>query len=437
MRRAACSSCLFILALIGFVAVGFPSGPGVHAADYYVSTKGADGNRGGKTSPWRTIQKAADSLRPGDTAYVMPGTYTEEVDINVSGSSGRFVSFVAAGRGVVVTGGRRKVSNIFYLENKNYVVISGFDIRDARVKDGSGIRVEGSGSHIHLLKNRISGIRGSDAMGITIYGTSSRPISNLLIDGNEIANCQPAKSEALVLNGNVSNFRVTNNYVHDVNNIGIDFIGGEKWVNPNTSLVVRDGVCSGNRVARARSSYGGGYAAGIYVDGARNIVIERNTVTECDLGIEVGAENRGSNATGITVRSNTLYNNQKAGIAFGGYSSKTGIVTGCSFTGNTLYNNTSGRKTEAELWIQFASGNSVTGNVVYSPRGTLVSAIKGGTVNRMAGNTYYSPGTAKFQWAGRSITGFRAYQAASRQEQGSRFANPGFANPAKGDFRRQ
>ena len=59
------------------------------------------------------------------------------------------------------------------------------------------------------------------------------PISDLVIDGNEIYDCEPATSEALTLNGNVDGFAVTNNVVRDVNNIGIDFIGGETDIQPD------------------------------------------------------------------------------------------------------------------------------------------------------------------------------------------------------------
>ena len=116
-------------------------------------------------------------------------------------------------------------------------------------------------------------------MGITVYGTSpAEGVHDLTIGGNEIYDCQPARSEALTLNGNVHDFAVTNNYVHNVNNIGIDFIGGE-GISPDPATdMARDGLCAGNRVYKARSGYGGGYAAGIYVDGGQNITVERNTV---------------------------------------------------------------------------------------------------------------------------------------------------------------
>ncbi|MCP3682749.1 MAG: hypothetical protein GY861_08680 [bacterium] len=42
---------------------------------YFVSTSGNDDNLGTKERPWRTIKKAANTLRAGDTVYIRGGTY--------------------------------------------------------------------------------------------------------------------------------------------------------------------------------------------------------------------------------------------------------------------------------------------------------------------------------------------------------------------------
>ena len=52
----------------------------VSATTYYVSTTGNDTNPGTQTQPWKTIQKAADTMVAGDTVKIQPGTYTMEVD---------------------------------------------------------------------------------------------------------------------------------------------------------------------------------------------------------------------------------------------------------------------------------------------------------------------------------------------------------------------
>src|SRR5260370_41444689 len=45
------------------------------SATYYVSPNGNDSAAGTLASPWRTIQKAASTLQPGQTAIGAAGTY--------------------------------------------------------------------------------------------------------------------------------------------------------------------------------------------------------------------------------------------------------------------------------------------------------------------------------------------------------------------------
>jgi len=66
--------------LVASVAVGIALGSSSPAAAYYVDAiKGNDANPGALAAPWRTIQKAADSMKAGDTAFIRTGTYRETV----------------------------------------------------------------------------------------------------------------------------------------------------------------------------------------------------------------------------------------------------------------------------------------------------------------------------------------------------------------------
>src|SRR5262249_55869711 len=235
-----------------------------------------------------SIQAALNAAAAGDTIDVASGIYHEKVAFPASGNAGSGYITLQAGAAQtpILDGTGVSGSNMVLIDSRSYVKLIGFDIRNnLNVMGGSGVRILGSWSPIEVRNNKIHEIRGHDAMGITVYGTDATSISNLTIDGNQIYDCEPARSEALTLNGNVELFAVTNNIVHDVNNIGIDFIGGETDIQPDTNKVARNGVCAGNQVARARSSYGGGFAGGLYVDGGKDIVVERNTVTQSDLGI--------------------------------------------------------------------------------------------------------------------------------------------------------
>jgi hypothetical protein len=65
----------------------------VHSATYTVSTQGSDNNPGTAQSPWRTIQKAANTAIAGDTVEVQAGTYVERVTFPNSGTVSKPIIF--------------------------------------------------------------------------------------------------------------------------------------------------------------------------------------------------------------------------------------------------------------------------------------------------------------------------------------------------------
>lgn len=77
----------------------------VHGADYVVAPAGDDNNPGTQAQPFRTIQRAADRLKPGDTCFVRGGTYRETVRPKSSGEAAKPIRFLAwEGEQVVVSG---------------------------------------------------------------------------------------------------------------------------------------------------------------------------------------------------------------------------------------------------------------------------------------------------------------------------------------------
>lgn len=56
---------------------------------WHVSLVGSDANPGISALPFRTIQRAADVVLPGDTILVHPGTYDGQVEITRSGAPGK------------------------------------------------------------------------------------------------------------------------------------------------------------------------------------------------------------------------------------------------------------------------------------------------------------------------------------------------------------
>ena len=75
------------------------------ATEYTVSIDGLDSNPGTSARPFRTIQKAADAMKAGDTCIVRGGIYRETVRPKVSGKPGATVRFVAyPGEKVILKG---------------------------------------------------------------------------------------------------------------------------------------------------------------------------------------------------------------------------------------------------------------------------------------------------------------------------------------------
>ena len=118
----------------------------VFSQNYYVSANnGSDSNNGSETTPFQTINRAISFVNPGDTIFVMNGTYQNNgygtvdtatntnmnnnhvVTINKSGSEGAYITLKNYpghspliqfdGRGGIV------ISN-----NMNYIIIEGFEV---------------------------------------------------------------------------------------------------------------------------------------------------------------------------------------------------------------------------------------------------------------------------------------------------------------------
>ena len=412
-------------------------------ATFYVSPTGSDANAGTLLLPFLTIQKGLNTARsPGDIVEVREGVYRERIQFPASGNATAGPITLRAYEGeqpvIDVEGVEAATEDVVTIKNVSHVVFRGFEIINNTTLDGgAAIFVTGAGTNIQIRDNHLHDLRGTSSMGIAVYGTGKMPLSRITIDNNHIHDAEPAPSEALTLNGNVDGFTVSNNLIHDVNNIGIDLIGGEKEI--HARQVARNGLVRGNTVYNARSNYGGGYAAGIYVDGGRSIVIENNKSYQNDLGIEIGAENKGFDAVGITVRNNLIFDNDKAGLVFGGYDQNVGRTRGSTFVNNTVVGNDTLNTGMGQLWIQYASGNTVANNLfVAGENQALLYSEAVNPSNALDSNIYWAtggPANTSFLFNNVEYASFAEYQKKSRQDRASFFVDPLFNDADRGDFR--
>ena len=432
----------------------------------YVSTTGDDSNPGTREAPWRTVQHAADTALPGNTIIVRGGLYAERLNVSVSGDADRgYVTFrshpgetaILDGGNLVVPDGR---SAMISLQDRSYVRIEGFEVRNYRTSDRrctpAGIFIRGEGSNIEILNNNVHHIeqnypnKGGNAFGIAVYGTGGQtPISRLAIRDNEVHHLKTGSSESVVVNGNVTDFRIDHNVIHDNNNIGIDVIGHERTAPDPDVDRARDGVVSRNLIynitSRGNPAYGDEENSdGVYVDGGTHVLIEQNTIHNVDFGIELASEHKGRTTSHVTARNNLIYACHTAGISIGGYDAERGITEYCTIVNNTLCGNDTSNWGAGEFQMQYyMAGNVFKNNVlVAGPRGLLTVSKstrmqeKPPTVT-MDYNLYFSPSgpdVSIFGFDGSSHTGFNSYVKATGNDRHSRFADPRFVNPSADDF---
>ena len=448
--------------LIASLVVSLASASIAHAANLYVATTVNVANSGATTeTAWRHIQTAASRARAGDTVYVLGGVYNETVAINASGSAAAgpitFENYpgqtpIVDGTGLSIPGGQ---FGLFTLVNRSWVVISGFELRNYKTTKINlvpvGIYVTGAGGHIQLLDNHIHNIETTaagckaNALGMAIYGSSApASLNNLTISGNEIDHLKTGCSETMSLDGNVDGFLVTNNLIHDNNNIGIDAIGFETVAPDPAYDQARNGRITLNVVYNISSQNNPSYppncwcSDGIYVDGGTNIVIDRNLVHHVDIGIEMASEHLNHVTSYITARNNLIYFGNSAGFSIGGYAKTVGGSDHITMVGNTLLGNDRQNTDSGEFQIQWrATNNLFENNIVEAGKQGLVvndrTASSPDPVT-LGYNLYDAPDKAaasSWVWQHKLITGYAAFLAAAGDETGSLFANPRFVSASK------
>lgn len=454
---AALSVCCAVLLIVTIWALANRNQYTAEGPVYWVALDGDDAAPGTSDEPWATLQKAADTAPPGAQVLVREGVYAQRVELHVSGEPGRPITFEPAPDATVVLDGSTMEvpsdhSAMITIDSERYLTVRGFEITGFESDESGrvpiGILVTGTADHIRLEGNFVHdmgttfpGRNGGDAHGIGVFGTSNdHPIEEVEIIENELAHLTLGSSEALVVNGNVKDFLIEGNRVHDTNNIGIDVIGFEGTAPDPTVDQARDGIVRANTVWNVDSAgnpaYGSDRSAdGIYVDGGRDILIEGNVVHDVNIGIELASEHAGRSTRNITARNNVVFDATAIGIAIGGYDRHRGSTEDCIIVNNTFVN-TDG----VELLVQFDTRNNVIANnvIVAGPQHVFVeNPYRENLGNTLDHNLYSSldgSSVGTWQWKGADYADFDAWKARSGNDRTSIFADPEFRDSGADDY---
>ncbi len=438
---------LFFFVLFNLTLKGF-------SQSFYVDgTNGNDNNSGTSTSlAWKTIQKGFTSATAGSTVYIRGGTYHENVVANVSGTVANPITFRNYQTEIVMLDGTGTSQNdMLYIEDKSNLIVENITVQNKVVNNATGVTISatasGGVSNITLKNLKVSGINwtsnasatpgnNDNSNPIIVYGqgtNQSNAIVNVVIDSCEVFNNITGFSEAVALDGNIDTFTVSNNLVHDNKNIGID-MEGNYGTSPTAALdQARNGNCFQNTCYNNVSNYA--TSGGIYVDGGKNIIIERNTSYGNGWGIEIGCEQNGSTSN-IIVRDNVFYDNKEAGLAIGGYtSSTTGQVLNSSVLNNTFLKDDYSNSGTGEIYMTKMSNTKIQNNIFYTNAQNIliskdnISPFSGNSLNY---NCWFTPNNNSsnitVNWGTSTYSTFSNYVSSTGMEASSIYTDPKITN---------
>jgi len=399
-----------LLILLLFLMTVIPAS----ATNYYVRTDGNNAcnglyNNGGSSGncAWRNIDYAADSARPvtaGDTVYVGSGEYNEDVTFDKSGTAGNYITFVSQTKyGAIIDGtgagiGNTWGSGVVIINNKDYINISGFEIRDSPYW---GIGVHGGSSYITIHNNYIHATASS---GILADGMDHLTVSyNNMTNVQTLAGGIGQDNEGFSLI-NVNTFNIEHNIMWDQANfetidvkfnsiwgdihsndisgchsacIYLDAYGGEEYENNVYHNWLHDSAeASARGIAIAAESTGGNI---------HDIDIFNNFIDDMGAeGIDIAHYSVGP-VNNIIINSNTINRGGQVSSWGGGFRCGYASATNVHFRNNIVSNSLN-----YQIRVDGSCGATVTNNLIYSYLG-----YSGETRG-----TYYVEGNPQFTGTG-------------------------------------
>lgn len=267
---------------------------------YFVSLSGSDSNPGTSARPWRTISKAVNILKPGDTLYIREGIYDETVHIRTSGTAANPILILNYPGETPVIDGRItmvKDGGGLLVLSGNYIYASGIEVRNSTY---DGIQVLGSHD---IVSNMF--VHHSQRKGILIHQGFNSIVENNRVWWNSIINEYGKSSNwssgITVSGGGISNAVIRRNHVWENWGQGINTYESDH-------SIIEDNIVHDS------------YAPNIYLHDATNILCQRNLIYTNPnsqvfpyadhVGIMVGDE-RDTPASNITIINNISFGNNR------------------------------------------------------------------------------------------------------------------------------
>lgn len=323
------------------------------SATYYVSLSGSDSNAGTSTSrPFKTLLKAVQPLRPGDTLYIRGGTWTQQLDLmkyNTSGTSGKYIK-IAGYPGETVTIRYADPQQYGYgpikaRGTKGYLIFENFVLDGINMPPATGWQIDNRNHHFVLRNLDIKNFR----------------YNGLLISGNDIQviNCKihdnkPPSATGYyygIYAGRGSNLLLQGNQIYNNSGGGLHLYPG-----PLTNPIIRNNSIHNNNY-QAKSPVGGIILYASSSGGISNAKIYNNLVYRNGNSSSGNAPGiRLHNTTGTKVWNNTIYANKTYGLQISSNNSST-VAQNNIIYGNSISN-----------YSNQSSSTTYTNNVTTDPK---------------------------------------------------------------------
>jgi len=368
------------------------------ATTYYVSGTGSDQNSGlTQSTAFLTLQTAANVTQPGDTVFVMNGTYAVNpalwhqavLLIAKAGTSAAPIKYAAyPGQHPIITGANNpKLWDVVEI-TASYISFSGFEVvGNAQYVTLAQATATASQEEQQYLQSRAA----SPAVPIAYPSDSSTngncvDIENsvhVTIEQNVVHDCSASgidagKSDYTSIENNVV-FNTSWWTVYDTSGINLfgtmnsdNYTGYKNYILNNISFG------NGNTQAYYNPAIGGG----VPTDG-NGIIVDVNQST-----------NNGKPYVGRTlVMGNIVYDNGGSG-AHAMLSSHVDMFNNTAFMNNTcpVQGSTCGNISEGQIFANQSSDVNIYNNIMYGPTGKFIYISWGNTAVSEDRNIFYSPG---------------------------------------------
>jgi len=257
---------------------------------FFVATTGSDANPGTSSLPWRSIQKALNTLQAGQTALVLAGTYMENLVFTRAGTASAPITVAAnPGDTVVLHAATASSNGVDWYPVQiagSYFRLHGFVIENGLGTSDANVYLWGGANHVELSGNEI---RYGQDQGVFADNTTGYLdlLANKIHDNGKNHVSGQHQSHGVYLEG--GNDLLANNQIY---NHPYGF-GVQVYPANHDTAIVNNTIASA-----AHSPIVVGGSGGVY-----NITIRNNVLYTGDYGVDHDACPTGS----VAVDHNVIY----------------------------------------------------------------------------------------------------------------------------------